>query len=128
MVEETVSKDILDKLNAGIEITGTNVDIRDLTHASDSVEVYHHKVATMTHGAVSVTGAVTTILSAQATRTGLIIVNNSDQTVFLGGDAVSVVNGLPLEVGASYSNQDWVGAIYGIVAAGTADVRVEDFY
>ncbi len=39
MVNETVPKDILDKLNAGIEITGTDVDIRDLTSVSDSVEV-----------------------------------------------------------------------------------------
>jgi len=38
MVNETVPKDILDKLNAGIEITGTDVDIRDLTSVSDSVE------------------------------------------------------------------------------------------
>jgi len=39
MVNETVPKDILDKLNAGIEIIGTDVDIRDLTSVSDSVEV-----------------------------------------------------------------------------------------
>jgi len=39
MVIETVLKDILDLLNAGIIITGTDVDIRDLTSVSDSVEV-----------------------------------------------------------------------------------------
>ena len=39
MVKETIPKDILDKLNVGIEITGTDVDIRDLTSVSDSVEV-----------------------------------------------------------------------------------------
>lgn len=39
MVVETVPKDILDKLNAGITITGVDLDIRDLTSASDSVEV-----------------------------------------------------------------------------------------
>ncbi len=37
MVVETVPKDILDKLNAGIEITGTDLDIRPLTNATDSI-------------------------------------------------------------------------------------------
>ena len=40
MPNETVSKDILDKLNAGIEITGTDVDIRNLTAPTDSVLAY----------------------------------------------------------------------------------------
>jgi len=172
MTVETVPKDILDKLNAGIEIsnadfdirdlnvaqdevkavvradtaanqtddlkitlngedvnvTATNLDIRDLTHASDSVEVFQNKVDTMSYGAVEVDDEVTTVLNAHAGRTGFIIVNNSAQTVYLGGDAVTTVNGLPLDAGASYENQLWVGAIYGIVAAGTADLRVEDFY
>lgn len=39
MVVETVSKDILDKLNAGIELSNVDFDIRDLTSVSDSVEV-----------------------------------------------------------------------------------------
>ena len=86
------------------------------------------KASTISYGAVSVTGAITTILAARATRTGFIIVNNSGQTVYIGGDAVSTANGIPLEPGDVYSNQEWIGAIYGIVVAGTADVRVEDFY
>ncbi|GAG81352.1 unnamed protein product [marine sediment metagenome] len=39
MVTETVPKNILDKLNAGITISGIDIDIRDLTSVSDSVEV-----------------------------------------------------------------------------------------
>lgn len=39
MVNETVPKDILDLLTAGITITGVDLDIRDLTSVSDSVEV-----------------------------------------------------------------------------------------
>ncbi|KKK85414.1 hypothetical protein LCGC14_2773540 [marine sediment metagenome] len=106
MVVETVPKDILDLLSSA-----------NLA-----------KAATISYGAVSVGDTATVILVEQSTRTGLIIVNNSTQTVYLGGDAVSTANGLPLVEGASYGNQDWVGAIYGIVAAGTSDVRVEDFY
>lgn len=40
MAKETVTKDILDKLDAGIDITSTDLDIRDLSVASDSVMVY----------------------------------------------------------------------------------------
>jgi len=106
MVVETVPKDILDLLS------GANLA----------------KAANMSYGAVSVGAIATVILAAQSTRTGLIIVNNSTKTVYIGGDAVDTDNGLPLVEGASYENQDWVGVVYGIVAAGTADVRVEDFY
>ena len=39
MVNETVPKDILDKLNAGIEISNVDFDIRDLVYTQDSIEV-----------------------------------------------------------------------------------------
>lgn len=39
MVVETTTKDILDLLTAGITISGVDLDIRDLTSASDSIEV-----------------------------------------------------------------------------------------
>jgi len=106
MVVETVPKDILDILNSA-----------NLA-----------KAGAMAYAPISVGVAATQILIDRATRTGFIIVNNSTKTVYLGGDAVSTVNGIPLGAGASYSNQDWKGSFYGIVAAGTADVRVEDFY
>lgn len=106
MVEETVPKDILDILESA-----------NLA-----------KATTMLYGATSVEDEATLILAAQSTRTGFILVNNSAVTVYLGGDAVTTANGLPLVSGASYSNQDWKGAIYGIVAVGSADVRKQDFY
>jgi len=109
-------------------VSATDLDIRNLTSASDSVEVYQNKAETISYGAISVDTEATAIVGAHSTRTGFIIVNNSDQTVYLGDDAVTTVNGLPLEAGASYENQIWVGVIYGIVAAGTSDIRVEDFY
>ena len=128
MVEETVAKDILDKLNAGIEITGTDVDIRDLTHVSDSVEAYSHKAGNLAWGTITVDTNATQIISSQSTRTAFIIVNNSSQIIYIGGSTVTVANGIPLEPGASYENQVWTGAFYGIVAAGDANVRYEQFY
>ena len=86
------------------------------------------KANTMVYGAVSVTAAATLIIASTATRTGLIIQNNSAQDVYIGGDVVTTVNGIKLEPGDIYENQDWTGAVYGRVAAGTADVRYEQFY
>ena len=39
MVTETVPKNILDKLNAGITIEGVDLDIRDLSHTQDSIKI-----------------------------------------------------------------------------------------
>ena len=106
MTNETVPKDILDILSAA------NIA----------------KASTMSYGAITVEDTATEILAARSTRTGLLIVNNSAKTVYIGGDAVTTLTGIPVVAGGSYENQDWVGALYGIVSAGTANVRVEEFY
>jgi hypothetical protein len=59
-------------------------------------------------------------------RRTLIIYNNSSATVYLGGADVTTSNGLPIPAG-SYSPAIDAGVkmiIYGVVASGTADVRV----
>jgi len=109
-------------------VSATDLDIRNLTAALDVVTTVETKATTMAYNAVSITSAVTSILSSHSTRTGFIIVNAGAQTVYLGGNAVTTASGIPLEIGASYSNQDWTGAFYGRVAAGTCDVRIEEFY
>ena len=109
-------------------VSATDLDIRNLTAALDVVTTVETKATNMIYNAVSITSEVTAILTAHSTRTGFIIVNAGAQTVYLGGDAVTTASGIPLEIGASYSNQDWTGAFYGRVAAGTCDVRIEEFY
>lgn len=80
-------------------------------------------------GAVSVGATATVILASRTLRKGLIIQNNSAKDVYIGPDnTVTSVNGMRLEPGDIYENQDWEGAIYGIVAAGTADVRAQELY
>lgn len=106
MVVETVPKNILDLLSSAILA----------------------KASTIAWAAVSVDNTATQLLITRSTRTGFIVVNNSTQTVYLGGPTITTATGLPLEAGASYSNQDWVGVFYGIVAADTSDVRVQEFY
>lgn len=83
----------------------------------------------MAYGSVSVGVAATLIRPANTDRRELRIVNTSIVTpVYLGTDAsVTTANGFPL-----YENQNilqskdsgaWLGAVYGIVGAGNADVR-----
>lgn len=92
------------------------------------ISAFFPRASNISWGAVVVGDAATQILASQATRTGLIIVNNSTNTVFLGGsNTVTLANGLPLEAGASYENQDWVGAIWGISTA-DSNVRYQQFY
>lgn len=93
-------------------------------------KIYDSLTATIiTYGAVNVGTDATEILPIRLARAGLIIQNVSDKDVYIGGtDTVTTVLGLKLEPGDIYENQLWVGVVYGIVAAGVASVRYQDFY
>lgn len=85
--------------------------------------------------AVSITTAATVIVAASTQsggRIGLFILNNSTTTVYIGPDStVTTANGFPLLAGEKFILQNdtpnpqyfYTGAVYGIVATGTADVR-----
>lgn len=93
------------------------------------VSAFFPKANSIGWGAVSVESTATVILISHASRTGLIIQNNSAKDVYIGPDnVITTVNGIKLEPGDIYENQDWTGAIYGIVAAGTADIRAQQFF
>jgi hypothetical protein len=89
---------------------------------------------------ISVAATATLIIniarSSNTARTGLLIYNNSAQTVFLGDAAtVTTSNGYPLFAGDTIrwshdggkSQYFFRGDVYGIVASSTADVRVWEF-
>lgn len=85
-----------------------------------------------TFNTVSVASTATRILAANLERRGSLLFNNSNQTVYLGMDAsVTTANGFPLPTNASMSNSGpnevWKGAIYGVVASSTADIRFWEF-
>lgn len=107
MTNETTPKEILNALN------DANIQ----------------KASSSSYGSVSVASTATSIRSSESTRTGIIIVNNSSQTVYLGlTDAVTTSNGIPVEASENFYTSDWTGDIYGIVASGTANVRLFAFY
>ena len=83
--------------------------------------------------AVSVGTSATQIVPARTaypSRSGLIVANNSAVTVFLGlgpsSASVTAATGVPLPAGTSltFAGLSYAdGAVHGIVATGTADVR-----
>jgi len=70
MAVETVQKDILDKLNAGLTMTATNLDVRDLTSASDSVEVKQATAANLKAEVVNPAGTGLSSLGYGSTDAG----------------------------------------------------------
>jgi hypothetical protein len=75
------------------------------------------------HGAVSVGTVATLIKAANSNRQALTVQNLSPGDVYLGGATVTVANGLRLSPGELRLIEKNTGAVYGIVASGTADVR-----
>lgn len=86
---------------------------------------------TGTESAPSVGTSSTTILASNASRKGLMIVNNSTQTVYVRfASTATVANSIPLYRGANITWSGlnlYTGIITGIVSSGSADVRVEEF-
>lgn len=85
--------------------------------------------ATSSHGAVTVNDSADQILAVNSARRGATIVNNGSVTVFLGKSTVSTANGIPLAANQSFtiSQGEFLGAVYGITASGSADVRYWEF-
>lgn len=69
----------------------------------------------------------TVILAANTWRTGITLYNNGSVTVYIGTDSsVATATGMPMAAGASYDFNGWQsykGALYGIAASSTADMR-----
>ena len=82
--------------------------------------------------AVTVATTATAIVSANtADRQALRLYNNSSQTIYIGEDAtVTTANGYPLKAGDEWlldtTAYEFRSGLYGIVAGGTANLRVWD--
>lgn len=79
---------------------------------------------------VNVGNTATLIAAANPKRQELIITNNSvSPDAYIGPDSsVTTTTGLPLYAGQTRERSRgfsiWLGPVYGIVASGTADIRV----
>ena len=80
-----------------------------------------------TYNTVSVATTATQILSPDATRRGWVIYNAGANAVYYGpDDSITTANTVALQPKSTILSSDVVnykGSIYGIVSAGTEDVR-----
>lgn len=73
----------------------------------------------------SPTTSATLLLAANNGRVKALLANAGSATVYLGKDnTVTPSTGLPLVAGAIYEDEASLDAWYGILAAGTGDVRI----
>lgn len=75
------------------------------------------------------------ILNPRTRRSSVIIRNEGTATVFIGGaspdadgTSLTMSTGFPLDADQSLSFDDLTGPLYGVVASGTADIRVLEVY
>lgn len=109
-------------------VQATDLDIRDLTSASDSVEAVIPQPSSSTLSNVTMTGSAVTLASSNADRKGLYIFNDSGVTiqVKLGTGASATSFTVEMEANAYYElpYPVYTGAVTAIGASG--DVRVTE--
>jgi hypothetical protein len=126
-----------------ITVTATDLDIRDLTHVSDSVKigdgtdflavntdgsinVAQASATNAAYGAASVTNTATKIIATNlASRRSVIVQNLGNRDMFFGhNSSVTAANGIRISAGSSASFEMGAGLdVYGITSSGTASVR-----
>ena len=110
----------------GNTLTHASKDTGSGVHASEHVPVDRRGVeinyVSTSFKAVAV--SVGTTAAALTNRRALIVFNNGTITVYLGESGVTAAGGFPLLPGQSLVLETGTTAIYGITAAGTADVRI----
>ena len=94
-------------------------------HYGNDVNAQYYQSAhasNMDTASISVSTSATLIVAARTARKGLVVYNNSSQTVFLGASGVATSDGYELLASESiylYNKE----ALYGIVASSTSDIR-----
>jgi len=79
------------------------------------------------HGQKTVGETVVKLLGANPKRTGLLIVNNSGNTLYIGSKPTDVITSmLPIYTYGTYRNSHNQGAVYVIASDPTTDVRFEE--
>jgi len=106
-----------------LRVGGADVSVTN--PASIAVE---KATASSTSGKVTVGNSSTAILAVNANRKAAIIVNDSNQTVFLNYSATAVMNeGIRLNAsGGSIREELYTGAITGICSSGSKNVTVTE--
>lgn len=138
----------IDSITNAVTVTATDLDIRDLTHVSDSVKVGDGTdfLAVNADGSINVvnnsdpalantglanaaasvgTSAAVIPASNLSNRKYLFVQNLGNRSIYLGGSGVTTANGFRLSSGAVMDAR--IGAavsLYAITDSGTQDVRL----
>lgn len=84
--------------------------------------------ASLNESVFTVTTTAQIVLAVNASRKKVVFYNNGTQTVYLGGTSgTSSSTGLPLGPGASYTEDIFNGAFYGITSTSTSDLRILEY-
>lgn len=80
-------------------------------------------------GSITVDNTADLIAAENDDRNQLDLYNNGANTVYIGFvSTVLSTNGFPIPAGASFSFNNYNGAVYGITSAGSSDIRVMEVF
>ena len=114
---------------SSVKIIDNDSDVVSVTSNKLDVNTTTKKLATSTtNHQVSIGSSSTEIVDALSTREELVIINDSDETIYLGLGGLAVANrGIRLNAnGGSFSTDSWTGAVNGICASGSKNVTVTE--
>jgi hypothetical protein len=73
------------------------------------------------------TGTAAQVVASRDSRVRIDIANNGAAAVFIGKTAaITTSTGFPIQPNGVFTDRDYTGAIFAIVATGTADLRIWD--
>lgn len=132
MQNPEISKEVLQALVYLIGYDITNKTFRFANIDSDGRLYVSSGAVKTSDAALSQATADTTaveLIASTSTRKAIEIYNNGTETVYIGFDSgVTIVTGFPIPSGASWYNENYIGAIFGITQTVTCDMRIMEFY
>lgn len=111
----------VDDNGGSITVDATDLDVRDLNVAQDAVGAQSTKSASATSTAITVGATSTTVLASNSSRLKAVIVNDSDEDIYLKyGSGAALHSGILLKAaGGAIIEEMYTGIITGICVSGS---------
>ena len=106
--------------NANMALNTANSAFSDITQLDNEVGLVI--TTSVNHASVNVTSSSTLIRLQNTNRGNILIRNNGNENIYIGGSNVTTSTGFKLEPNESYT-LCVTNAVYGITSSGTVDVR-----
>ena len=115
---DDISGIMYQRVKIGVGADGSATDVS----TAAPLPVTTGTASTLAANNVACTTGATAILAANQARKGFVI-KAIDGAVYIGGSGVTTSTGFLLSTGESLSSSVFTGAVYGITASGTVNVR-----